>query len=189
VVPSAAPFDPAGSEASSFIERVRASDRRLVAVHCPRWLGISNSTRQLFGTLYPVPDDIGAIRRRTRRLFMRVASRDLGTHFARISGLDSGVCICLTALLGSSKVTEVDGFARLLRHIRRDESTHVKKSRAHAAYLGFDNSDFGAAYELTRSGMVTMLEPIAPSFEEMGVDPDRLFKRLTRFQNNRAMVD
>ena len=135
---------------------------------------------------YPKPDDIVSIKRRTRRLFMRVASRDLGVHFARISGLDSGVCICLTALLGSKTVTAVPGFARLLRHIRRDEAGHVKKARAHAGFLGFDASGFGDAYDLTRSGMVDMLTPIAPSFETMGVDPDRLFKRLLRFQAGRT---
>lgn len=131
---------------------------------------------------YPRPDDIDQIRRRTRRLFMRVASRDLGTHFANITGLDSGVCISLTALLSSSQVKQHEGFARLLKHIRRDEATHVKKSRDHAISLGFDENTFHESYELTRNGMVKMLEPIATSFEAMGVDPDRLFSRLLRFQ-------
>ncbi len=135
---------------------------------------------------YPLPEDIVSIKRRTRRLFMRVASRDLGVHFARISGLDSGVCICLTALLGSQTVNDATGFARLLRHIRRDEASHVKKARAHAGFLGFQASAYGDAYELTRTGMVEMLTPVASSFEVMGVDPDRLFKRLLRFQSNRA---
>ncbi len=133
----------------------------------------------------PVPDDVPQIRRRTRRLFMRVASRDLGTHFARITGLDSGVCISLTALLGSKDVRKHTGFARLIKHIRRDEATHVKKSRDHAVALGFSEDSFHDAYGLTRTGMVGMLEPIAGSFEDMGVDPDRLFGRLLRFQGSR----
>ncbi len=136
-------------------------------------------------SFFQTPDDIPAIRRRTRRLFMRVGSRQLDVHFARISGLDSGVCICLTALLGSSKVTDVEGFARLIRHIRLDESSHVKKARTHAADLGFQSSQFGDAYDLVRTGMVGMLEPISSSFETLGVDPDRLFKRLLRFQTSR----
>ena len=134
---------------------------------------------------YPEPDDIPQIRRRTRRLFMRVASRDFGTHFANITGLDSGVCISLTALLGSKQVREHEGFARLLKHIRRDEATHVKKSRDHAVGLGFDENKFHESYELTRNGMVGMLEPIASSFEDLGVDPDRLFGRLLRFQGSK----
>jgi len=138
---------------------------------------------------YPVPDDILALRRRTRRLFMRVASRDLGEHFARISGLDSGVCICLTALLGTETVTSVPAFARLIRHIRRDESSHVKKSRTHAVYLGFDHADFGAAYELTRGSLVKMLEPVAHDFEVMGVDSDRLIKRLLYHNHSRNTAE
>ncbi|WP_152551506.1 hypothetical protein [Polycyclovorans algicola] len=142
----------------------------------------------------PVPDDIDAIRRRTRRLFMRVASRDVPTHFARLTGLDSGVCISLSALLGSAKVNKIEGFARLIKHIRRDEATHVKKSRDHAVDLGFNPDQFHECYDLTRSGMVGMLEPIASSFETLGVDPDRLFKRLMRFQESRlageaALID
>lgn len=138
---------------------------------------------------YPEPEDLAQIRRRTRRLFMRVASRDLGTHFARITGLDSGVCISLTALLGSDKVRRHKGFARLLRHIRRDEATHVKKSRDYAVdALGFDPRQFHECYELTRNGMVDMLTPIASSFEALAVDPDRLFGRLLRFQGS-AMPD
>jgi len=135
-------------------------------------------------SFFPTPDDIPAIRRRTRRLFMRVGSRQMDLHFARISGLDSGVCICLSALLGSTRVTDVTGFARLIRHIRLDESSHVKKARSHAADLGFQSSDFGEAYDLVRTGMVGMLEPIGSSFETLGVDPDRLFKRLLRFRKD-----
>jgi hypothetical protein len=134
---------------------------------------------------YPEPEDLSSIRRRTRRLFMRVGSRDLATHFARITGLDSGVCISLSALLGSVAVQRISGFARLLRHIRHDEATHVKKSRDHAVSLGFDTRRFHECYELTRVGMVEMLTPIASSFEALDVDPDRMFRRLLRFQDKR----
>lgn len=134
---------------------------------------------------FPEPDDIGAVRRRTKRLFMRVASRDLGEHFARITGLDSGVCISLSALLGSPKVRAASGFARLIKHIRHDEATHVRKSRDHAVDLGFDSRRFRECYELTRTGMVDMLRPISSSFEALAVDPEKLFGRLLRFQGQR----
>lgn len=133
----------------------------------------------------PVPDEIDSIRRRTRRLFMRVASRDVATHFARLTGLDSGVCISLSALLGSAKVNRNAGFSRLIKQIRRDEATHVKKSRDHAIDLGFDATRFHECYDLTRTGMVDMLRPIASSFDDLEVDPERLFKRLLRFQGDR----
>lgn len=142
---------------------------------------------------FPAPSDLDSIRRRTRRLFMRVASRDLGTHFARITGLDSGVCISLSAILGSARVKRLNGFPRLLRHVRHDEATHVRKSRDHAVDLGFDTTQFHECYELTRTGMVDMLTPIAGSFEALEVDSQRLFKRLLRFQgepaNTGALVD
>lgn len=134
---------------------------------------------------YPQPDDIDAVRRRTKRLFMRVASRDLGEHFARITGLDSGVCISLSALLGSPKVRRANGFARLIKHIRHDEATHVRKSRDHAVDLGFNSANFRDCYELTRTGMVDMLRPISSSFEALDVDPEKLFGRLLRFQGQR----
>ena len=134
---------------------------------------------------FPEPDDISAVRRRTKRLFMRVASRDLGEHFARITGLDSGVCISLSALLGSPKVRAASGFARLIKHIRHDEANHVRKSRDHAVDLGFDSTRFRECYELTRTGMVDMLRPIASSFEALDVDPEKLFGRLLRFQGQR----
>lgn len=134
---------------------------------------------------FPQPDDIDAVRRRTKRLFMRVASRDLGEHFARITGLDSGVCISLSALLGSPKVRRAAGFARLIRHIRHDEATHVRKSRDHAVELGFDPRHFRECYDLTRVGMVEMLRPIASSFEALDVDPEKLFARLLRYQGER----
>ena len=123
---------------------------------------------------------------------MSTATNALQTaELLRIAGLGSGVCICLTALLGSKTVTAVPGFARLLRHIRRDEASNVKKARAHTGDLGFEAGRFGDAYDLTRTGMVDMLTPIAPSFEIMGVDPDRLFQRLLRFQAGRmeALAD
>ncbi len=136
-------------------------------------------------TYYPQPEDIDAVRRRTKRLFMRVASRDLGEHFARITGLDSGVCISLSALLGSPKVRRASGFARLIRHIRHDEATHVRKSRDHAVDLGFNSANFRDCYALTRTGMVEMLRPISGSFEALDVDPEKLFGRLLRFQGQR----
>ena len=38
-----------------FIRTMRAAGAHVVAVHCPRWLGVTNSTRTLFTHMYPVP--------------------------------------------------------------------------------------------------------------------------------------
>lgn len=40
----------------AFIERVRAREQRVVAVHCPRWLGVTSSTRILFEDCYALPE-------------------------------------------------------------------------------------------------------------------------------------
>ncbi|MDX9910635.1 MAG: hypothetical protein RBS39_02255 [Phycisphaerales bacterium] len=42
-------------EHAAFIEQMRSSTSRAVAIHCPRWLGITSSTRALFPVTYPVP--------------------------------------------------------------------------------------------------------------------------------------
>lgn len=43
-------------EQEAFVARVRAAKASVVAVHCPRWLGVTNSTKNLFEHLYPVPE-------------------------------------------------------------------------------------------------------------------------------------
>ena len=40
----------------AFIRSVRQSGARAVAVHCPRWLGVTSSTRALFEHTYAVPE-------------------------------------------------------------------------------------------------------------------------------------
>ena len=56
-VPAQAPAITDGQRA--FVERIQASSDKVVAVHCPRWLGITSSTRTLFDQLYPVPEAHG----------------------------------------------------------------------------------------------------------------------------------
>ncbi|HEX4871510.1 MAG TPA: hypothetical protein VFV27_04285 [Nevskiaceae bacterium] len=166
-------------------EQVQANERALREIETEE--RVHNWLIQQARAHLPAPEDLDAIRRRTRRLFMRVASRDIAEHFARLTGLDSGVCISLSALLGSAKVRRLSGFAELLTHIRHDEATHVRKSREHAVGLGFDATRFHECYDLTRTGMVEMLRPISSSFETLEVDPERLFKRLLRFQDKRSV--
>ncbi len=55
----AAPTRAAGrfsADQERLIERVRASGAGVLAVHCPRWLGVTNSTAALFEHLLPVPE-------------------------------------------------------------------------------------------------------------------------------------
>jgi hypothetical protein len=41
---------------TEFIERMKGADTDVCAVHTPRWLGISASTRELFEHCYPIPN-------------------------------------------------------------------------------------------------------------------------------------
>jgi len=41
-----------------FLAQVAKSDRRVIAVHCPKWLGVTSSTRILFEHCYPVPNSV-----------------------------------------------------------------------------------------------------------------------------------
>ena len=43
------------SDEEAFIARTRAARARVVAVHCPRWLGITSSTRTLFDHTLAAP--------------------------------------------------------------------------------------------------------------------------------------
>lgn len=42
--------------AAAFLQAVQAAKARVAAVHCPRWLGVTSSTRVLFEHCYPVPE-------------------------------------------------------------------------------------------------------------------------------------
>ncbi|MCE7974084.1 MAG: glycosyltransferase family 1 protein [Leptolyngbya sp. PLA1] len=52
-----APDSPAFTDADiAFLERVTRDKPDLVAIHCPRWLGISSATRILFPVCYQIPE-------------------------------------------------------------------------------------------------------------------------------------
>ena len=133
-------------------------------------------TRQWF----PTPDDLPQLQKRARRLFIRMASRDYGEHFARISGLDAGVCICLSHMLNARGIRASQGLTQLFRYIRQDEAGHVKVGRHHAIACGFNKADFGKAYALSRQGLVHLISSTADSFEAIGADPNVIVKNLLK---------
>jgi SAM-dependent methyltransferase len=59
-VDAAIPAGPVTSALSAsqeaFLSRTRLARASVVAVHCPRWLGVTNSTKNLFEHLYAVPE-------------------------------------------------------------------------------------------------------------------------------------
>jgi hypothetical protein len=125
-----------------------------------------------------VPDDEASIRSRAHRFFLRTASREVALHFAKIAALDSGVCLILAALI--RPLSRSPCVVEILERIRADEGRHVKFSRQHAYECGADRSLLGDTAVRIDSDLVGLLYPIANSFEELGLDADRLFRRINR---------
>lgn len=127
----------------------------------------------------PAPDDLQALRRRARFFFFRLASRDPALHFARIVGLDSGVCITLSSLVHpSSALARAPYACQIWNRIWRDEAQHVRVSRQHVLDMGIDKATLNHESKRAREGLVELLRPLACDFEDMKVDPDKLFSRI-----------
>ena len=124
----------------------------------------------------PVPDDIGGTLLRTRRFFLRLASRDPVLHFARVAALDSAVCIVLSALI--KPIVRGSALVETFDRIRSDEARHVRFSRQHAYELGTERSLLANTAVQVRSELVALLNPLGRSFEDLGVDADNLFHRI-----------
>jgi hypothetical protein len=124
----------------------------------------------------PVPNDIASILRQTRRFFRRIASRDPAVHFARVAGLDSGVCLILSALV--RPLSRATALSQIFDRIRSDEARHVRFSRQHSYELGADTMLLANTAAQIRSELVALLYPFGHSFEDLGVDADHLFRRV-----------
>ena len=125
----------------------------------------------------PVPDDIGSTLTRTRRFFMRMASRDPAVHFARVAALDSAVCIVLSRLV--KPLSRATALIEIFNRIRSDEARHVRFSRRHAYELGADPSLLANTGTQVRSQLVDLLYPLGNSFEDLSLDAEQLFRRVT----------
>lgn len=127
----------------------------------------------------PVPNDLEAIRRRAQWFFLQIASKDPAIHFARIAGLDSGVCILMAAAAHKTPAFDkAPAILQIFGRIRSDEARHVKFSRKHAIELGTEPAQLAEGTELARKGLVDILSPLGDAFEIFGVDADRLFRRI-----------
>jgi hypothetical protein len=125
----------------------------------------------------PMPDDIGSTLARTRRFFLEMASRDPATHFAMVAGLDSGVCLILSAL--AKPLSRAAAVVDILNRIRSDEARHVRFSRQHSYELGANTSLVVSTGVLVRSELAALLHPFGNAFEDLGVDTDHLFRRVS----------
>jgi hypothetical protein len=124
----------------------------------------------------PIPNDIASTLVRTRRFFLRMASRDPAIHFARVAALDSGVCVILSSLV--RPLSRATALIEIFDRIRSDEARHVRFSRRHSYELGADTSLLANTAARIRGELVALLYPLGNSFEDLGLDADHLFRRL-----------
>jgi hypothetical protein len=156
--------------------RCRGSDRhalggalRAIAaeerVHQQRLLALQSA-------LPAVPDD-PALRSRATAFFAGLASRNVGIHLTRIAALDSAVCL----LLGALRRAQPALHAGVLAGIGHDEARHVAVTLAPARALSSRSVRLEAAVH-TRVGLAALLGERAASLDQLGIDPDRLLRRV-----------
>ncbi|MGQ0557073.1 MAG: hypothetical protein ACT4PN_14140 [Nitrospiraceae bacterium] len=135
---------------------------------------------QVLRTKLPAAHDEHAIRRRSQAYFAGLGRADsVAHHFGQVSQLDSAVC----AIMWHMQQSAVGGnslIGRLVERIRHDEARHVSISRRHACALGLSRDDYSRVGELVRGGLTHMLEYVADSFEDIGIDASLLFARIKR---------
>ena len=124
----------------------------------------------------PVPSNLASTLVRTRRFFVRMASRDPALHFAKVAALDSTVCIILSTLV--KPLSRATALIEIFNRIRSDEARHVRFSRRHSYELGANASLLANTAVRIRSELVALLHPLGNSFEALGLDADHLFRRV-----------
>lgn len=128
----------------------------------------------------PPSSDMEAIRRRSHDFFVNMASKEPALHFARVAGLDSGVCKIMAALCAARAISNSPNVHRVFSKVRSDEARHVRISRRYVLDLGLPPATLSSAAEQICSELVTLLEPAGGALEAVGVDSDRLFRHILR---------
>jgi hypothetical protein len=112
-----------------------------------------------------------------RHFYFAMRESDLGSHLGRIAALDSAVCVILGALRHSRCALAADADLRqLFRRIHFDEAGHSRTASFFARVLGAP--DLHRLALDTRERLVRLLALRAGAFDQLGVCPDRLFRRL-----------
>lgn len=133
-----------------------------------------------FCEFLPHVDDGHALKRRAQRFFASLGRvDDMARHFGQISHLDSAVCKIMWHIENSS-INNVSPLLRLAAQIKNDEARHVAVSRRYASTLGLTSSRRYEDAAFISEGLVNMLDPLADSFEVVGVDSDKLFAQIRK---------
>ena len=132
----------------------------------------------------PIVHAFEEIRERAREFFLRMSSNDTATQFLQIAALDSGVCKIMAALCGpNSHINHCESVHRIACKIRYDEARHVRFSRQYLLDLGKATATFRDFNHRVSIELVALLFPIGGAFETLGVDSDRLFRRIISEDN------
>ena len=135
---------------------------------------------QMLRAKLPIAVDENVIRRRSQGYFAGLGRAKTVAHrFGQVAQLDSAVC----AIMWFVQHSEVGGnsmVGKLAERIKRDEARHVSVSRQHAFALGLSRDDYCHLGERVRCDLTSMLEYVANSFEDIGIDADLLFARIRR---------
>ena len=125
----------------------------------------------------PRTADQHQIKRRSQRFYAGInqGAVSVEAHFMLISQLDTCVCILMNTVANSSiKSTPV---AELFNLIKQDEAVHVRVARNHAKALN-PKVDQELRQQNLQSDLVNLLKTESASFAKLGINTDKLFKRL-----------
>lgn len=131
-----------------------------------------------FETFLPTTKRHHQIKRRAQRFFFRLGRADsVGHHFARVAHLDSAVCKIMHQVERSA-IQAVSPLKRIAMEIKHDEARHVAVSRNYAHAMGVDRAEQRHHRAIMMQGLTDLLHGVGDAFEVVGVDSDRLFRRL-----------
>jgi hypothetical protein len=127
----------------------------------------------------PEPRSHPALRAALRRFFMRLAHRDVHTHFLRIAAIDSAVCQLLGLLRSrTGPLRRHERISTVLARIHRDEARHVTIARACVEPL-LGSAKAAEDIAEVRADLNRIIQLRADSLDRLGLDPDRLRARLS----------
>src|SRR5580658_4980716 len=127
-------------------------------------------------TELPTAPDLATLRRRARSFFIRMGVTTPSVVLSRVVEIDSAVCIIMRSVLAPHVTPDATNLKNLWTRIRREEAEHVRCSQGYLDALGVKAPADSVA--VAREGLVEMLSGVADSFEGLGVDADRLFRRI-----------
>ncbi len=128
----------------------------------------------------PVPPDLLKLKRRAAIFFAKLGrANSIAEHFAQVSQLDSAVGAIMWSLERSGMATD-STVREIATHIKLDEARHVSVSRRLTFALGVERDRYEALGDLIRQELIELLTPIADSIEGLGIDSDRMFRKIAK---------